>query len=41
MNNGNNSSIFISVNKEKFSKINKKISNIFKDYYNLIDTYSY
>ena len=41
MNNEINSSIFISVNKEKFSKINIKISNIFKDYYNLIDTYSY
>ena len=41
MNNDINSSIFISVNKEKFSKINIKISNIFKDYYNLIDTYSY
>ena len=41
MNNEINSSNFISVNKEKFSKINIKISNIFKDYYNLIDTYSY
>ena len=41
MNGGNNFNILISVNKEKFSQINTKITNIFKDYYNLVDTYSY
>ena len=35
------SSTLIEINKEKFSIINNKISNIFKEYYNLIDTYSY
>ena len=40
-NNENHSGILIEINKEKFSKINSKISNVFKEYYNLIDTYSY
>ena len=40
-NNKNHSGTLIEINKEKFSKINSKISNVFKEYYNLIDTYSY
>ena len=41
MNGDNAPNIIISINKEKFGKINSKLINIFKDYYNLIDTYSY
>ena len=38
----NNQNILIpSINKEKFAKINTKITNIFKEYYNLIENYSY
>jgi len=40
-NNENRSDTLIRINKEKFSFINNKISNIFKEYYNLVDTYSY
>ena len=31
----------ILINKEKFIQINSKISSVFQDYYNLIETYSY
>ena len=41
MNGENAPNIIISINKEKFGKINTKLINIFKDYYHLIDTYSY
>ena len=37
----NNQNVLIAINKEKFSAINKKITNIFKEYSNLIGTYSY
>jgi len=41
MNEEKSKNILILINKDKFAKINTKIINIFKDYYNLIDTYSY
>jgi hypothetical protein len=34
-------SVLIETNREKFSIVNNKISKIFKEYYNLVDTYSY
>ena len=42
MNEKNNQNILIpSINKEKFVKINTKITNIFKEYHNIIENYSY
>ena len=34
-------SVLIETNREKFSIVNNKISKTFKEYYNLVDTYSY